>query len=535
MPPLSLGASLPGTQGLQLSRRHRRAAAAIITLGSFASILSTTVVNVAIPTLQRVFHAPLTDIQWILSGFLLGLSAVIPVSGYLSDRFGTKRVYLTSIALFAAFSVLCGSAWSTPSLIAFRVLQGLAGGMVMPVGMTILMGLSEPHERGRMMAVLGVPMLLAPALGPTIGGWLIQNSDWRLIFFVNVPVGILALVFGAVALRDSTPRRAGRIDLVGLLLATPGVTLLVFGLTQGSRAGWGAAPTVVPIAFGLLLIAVFVGWDLRHAHPLLDLRVFRDAGFSGAMVTNVIVASALFGAIFLVPVFTQEIQGYSALSAGLLLLPQGLAAAALMPISGILTDRIGARPVVLLGLTLMAVSTFWLTTVTIDTSTTTWVEVLTLRGAATGLTMMPAFTAAYVSIPAILLARATALANTIQRIASSLGIAILATVVEIRVRAHAPPQLREITLGAAHAAAGAGFDDTFWLAAGMILLGLPAAMLLRRPLGRTTTGGAPTAVSHPPLSLGTRIVAIALLVIAVAGLGYALTRTFYPAVPAPLS
>ena len=423
------------------SRRYRYLAAAVIALGSTSSILSSTVVNVAVPALQRVFSASLADIQWIITGYLLGLAAAIPVSGYLTDRFGSKRVYTYTLAAFTVTSLLCGFAWNTGSEIGFRVLQGLAGGMVMPVGMTILMRITPVHERGRMMGILGVPLLLAPALGPALGGYLLQVLDWRWIFWINVPAGALAIYFGNRLLRE-TPRLAGgRLDVVGLVLATPGIASVIFGFTQASTHGWGSARALLPLIAGGALVAAFVWWELRQEQPLLDIRVLNDSAFAAAMGVSVVLSFALFGPTFLIPVFLQQVQGYDTLGAGLLIAAQGIGAAAMMPLSGYLTDRFGARPVVFFGMAVMAAISILMTLATPQTSATAWVVLLGVRGLGMGFAMMPSFSAAYISLPPAAIGRATALSNTAQRVASSFGVAVLATVAASRVAAHLPPHL----------------------------------------------------------------------------------------------
>jgi EmrB/QacA subfamily drug resistance transporter len=474
------------------SRRYIFTAAGVVALGSAASILSSTVVNVAVPDLQATFHAGISDVQWILTAYLLGLSAVIPISGYVSDRFGTKRVYLVTLVAFTIASGLCGLAWNLQSEIAFRVIQGLAGGMVMPVGMTIIMRMAAPEERGRLMSILGVPLMLAPALGPTVGGWLIQVFNWRWVFWVNLPAGLLAIILGFFLLEAGRmPWVERKVDVIGLFLATPGVALVIYGLTQASGYGWSSWQALLPLSGGVLLVAGFVSWELRQEHPLLDMRVFRDAGFSASMVVGVIMASALFGAVFLMPVFMQEVQGKDTLQAGLLLAPQGLAAAAAMTISGTLSDRFGARPVVFAGVLALVAATLLLVQVSPATDNWSWVLITSARGIGMGFAMMPNFAAAYVTLPAEAIARATAVSNTLQRVASSFGIAVLATIVEGMIKAHLPAHqviaagghASQAALAAAvRAAAAKGFDDTFWLAAGIAGLALPASLLLRRPI-----------------------------------------------------
>jgi EmrB/QacA subfamily drug resistance transporter len=520
------------------SRRYIFTAAGVVALGSTASILSSTVVNVAVPDLQATFHAGITDVQWILTAYLLGLSAVIPISGYVSDRFGTKRVYLVTLVAFTIASGLCGLAWNLQSEIAFRVVQGLAGGMVMPVGMTIIMRMAAPEERGRLMSVLGVPLMLAPALGPTLGGWLIQVFDWRWVFWVNLPAGVLALVLGFFFLEAGRmPWVDRKIDLIGLFLATPGVALVIYGLTRASIDGWSSWQALVPLGGGLLLAAGFVRWELRQAHPLLDMTVFRDAAFSASMVVGVIMAMALFGAVFLIPVFMQEVQGKDTLQAGLLLAPQGLAAAASMTVSGVLTDRFGARPVVFVGVAALVASTLLLVNVTPATDNWSWVVIISARGLAMGFAMMPNFAAAYVTLPPAAIARATAVSNTLQRVASSFGIAVLATILEGRIKAHLPAHaalvagvhVSQATLAAAaRAAAAKGFDDTFWLSAGIAALALPASLLLRRPIPeaeRMLAEQAGTAIRHPALSGPVSAAFVAMLVASLAFLAFTIGKT----------
>lgn len=529
----SRGVAAPGVHSdvaaVQLDSRPRNIAATIIALGSIASILSSTTINIAIPTLQRVFNADLTEVQWVISGYLLGLAAVIPLSGYLSEKFGAKRVYLATLCSFIAASVLCGVARSIGSEIAFRVIQGMAGGMVMPVGMTMLMRMTPPQQRGRMMGFLGIPMLLAPAVGPAIGGLLIQYFDWQWIFWINIPVCALALGFGIKGLKDSEHTGRGRLDLVGLILCTPGVVAIIYGLTTASSgAGWGSLEVLGSTLGGLGLIGAFIVWELRQREPLLDLRIFRDAAFAGSSVVNVILGAALFGAVFVVPVFLQQVQGYGTLNAGLIIGAQGLGAALMMPLSGWLTDRFGARIVVFTGLATLTVASTLLTTITPETTAGLWVTLLLFRGIAMGFSMMPNQSAAYVTLAPSAIGRATAINNTLQRLASSIGIAVLASAATIRIGSHLA-SVQPAQLGgagalpvAARVATAAGLVDTLWLSVAISFLALPAALLLRRPLL-----GLPHGTPHPPLSTGLGRVAIALTALSIAGFLLALARTFY--------
>jgi EmrB/QacA subfamily drug resistance transporter len=491
-PPVGAPADRPGLD-------YKWIASGVVVIGALMSILNQTVVNVALPTLESDFNVSLTDIQWVVTAYALGLAAVIPLTGWLADRYGTKRVFLVSQILFALSSILCALAWSDASLIAFRVIQGLAGGLIMPIGMTILMMVSRPEERGRMMSVMGVPMLLGPVLGPLLGGWLVQGVSWRLIFVINVPIGVVGALLSAAYLRG----RAGssgsqRPDLGGLILGIPAVVAIVYGLSQPSSRGWGSPETILPLAGGTVLLLVFYLYELRQEAPLIEMRVFRDAAFSAAMLVNFLIALALFGTVLLVPLFLQQVQGYGALDAGVVLAAQGVAAAVVMPIGGLLTDRFGARQVVPFGLALLTGATIWLATLTPDTPR--WVVALMLagRGAGMGLSIMQAMSSAYITLAPRLIARATSVSQVVNRIGSALGVAIVATILSDRIVAHLPQLpggasavagsgLAKVHLPAAVknvllAQVAKGFDDTFWLMAGLTLLCFPMALLLRRPL-----------------------------------------------------
>src|SRR5919201_396334 len=241
--------------------RRLLAVAGVVVLGAVMSILDTTVVNVAINTLSRDFHTSLSTIQWIVTGYTLALATVIPLTGWGADRFGTKRLYMLSIALFITGSALSGIAWSATSLIVFRVLQGLGGGMLMPAGMTILTRAAGPQRVGRVMAIMGVPMLLGPILGPILGGWLVDDISWRWIFFINLPIGIAALTLALRVLPRDVAQPAHGLDTLGVVLLSPGLAAFIYGLAQSGNGGFGQAKVLVPALAGLVLLVAFV----RHA------------------------------------------------------------------------------------------------------------------------------------------------------------------------------------------------------------------------------------------------------------------------------
>src|SRR3954451_21280180 len=360
---------MAGQSGPGIDRALARLAAVVV-LGTIMSILDTTIVNVAIETLGRELHASLTSIQWVSTGYLLALATVIPLTGWTMERFGAKRAWMTSVVLFLAGSTLCGFAWSTESLIAFRVLQGFGGGMIMPIGQAILAQAAGPQRMGRIMSVIGVPTLLGPILGPVIGGLIVDNVSWRWIFFVNLPVGAIALALAARILpRAELSGRRVPLDFIGLLLLSPGLAFLIFGFSevgmQGTFMDWRVW---LGVGVGVVALAAFAWRALKvREGALIDLALFRHSGFASASGTTFTFGVPRFGAIMIPPLYYQVVRGQTALQAGLLLAPQGLGAAMAMPIAGRMTDRVGAGRIVPFGVVIALAGTAVYTQLTADT------------------------------------------------------------------------------------------------------------------------------------------------------------------------
>jgi EmrB/QacA subfamily drug resistance transporter len=470
--------------------------AGVATIGLIMAVLDTTIVNVALDTLSSDLHAPLGTIQWVSTAYLLSLAAVIPLSGWMTERFGSKRTWIASIVLFAVGSALCALATSAGELIAFRVLQGLGGGMLMPVGFTLIAQSAGPRHVGRALGLVGVPILLGPIFGPIIGGLIVDNAAWQWIFVVNIPVAVVAVVLAARVLRGDAGRAdAGALDWVGAALLCPGLAGIVFGLSETeSHGGIGHPIAFAPIAIGLALVALFVGHSLRVARPLIDLRLFRSRGFRAAATTTFFLGAALFGTLLVLPLYYQVSRGQSALNAGLLLAPQGIGAALMLPTSGALADRFGGGPVVVAGCSLMALATLPLAFVTDHTPYVLLGAVLFIRGLGLGASIQPATAAAYAVLETSQVPRATAALNTLRQIGGSIGTALLAVVLQHESAAAlssaggtggllAPlPAGERARIGAPVAAA---FAHTFMWAAVMALLAVaPAVALLRAERAR---------------------------------------------------
>ena len=405
--------------------------AAVVGLGGTMSSLDSTIVNVALDTLAREFGVSITGIQWVTTAYLLALAALIPVSGWATDRFGGKRVWLASAGLFLAGSMLSGTAWSVESLIGFRVLQGLGGAMLVPVGMTLVTRAAGRGRVGRVMGVLGVPVLLGPVLGPVLGGILVEHAGWRWIFYVNVPVGAVAIPLAARLLPRDEPRPCDRLDVRGLLLVSPGMTALVYGLAQGEASGgFASARALSPILLGTVLLTGFVLHARATANPLIDMRLFRRRPFVAAVGTNFCLGMGLFGVLFLLPLYYQGARGLSPVDAGLMMIPQGVGAALMIPFAGRITDRTGARPVVLTGLALIVIGTLPFAVTESSMPYPVLALALVVRGLGMGASTMPAMAGAYATLDPGDVARAASALNVLRRLGGSLGVALLSVVLE---------------------------------------------------------------------------------------------------------
>jgi EmrB/QacA subfamily drug resistance transporter len=477
----------------------------VVVLGVIMSILDTTIVNVALETLSRELSSPLSTIQWVSTGYLLSLAMTIPLSGWSSERFGAKPVWMASVALFGLGSALCGLAWSAGSLIAFRVLQGFGGGMIMPVGMSVLAQTAGPHRVGRVMSVIGVPMLLGPILGPVIGGLIVDNASWRWIFYVNIPIVVLALAL-AWRLLDPAHGRAdaGRLDRTGVALLCPGLAAMVFGLSEIETHGGITAPIAFgPMLAGLALIALFGIHAWRAERPLIDVRLLRGGDFRAASIAIVAVGGALFGAMLVLPLFYQVARGESALTAGLLMAPQGMGAALAMPLAGRLTDRVGGGRVAVVGVVLVTLATIPFAFVKADSSYVVLALVLFVRGIGFGSSMMPTMAAAYARLEHGAIPRATAMLNVMRQAGGAIGTALLAVVLQHEIRTHLgtagpgagplhriPPDVRARVADPLASA----FGHTFWWAVGMSLVALlPVVLLARRQAAPAPAAAAPAA------------------------------------------
>jgi EmrB/QacA subfamily drug resistance transporter len=454
---------------------------AVVIVGSIMSILDTTIVNVALDTLGRDLHASIADIQWVVTGYMLSLAAVIPVTGWAARRFGAKHVYITSLILFTLGSALCGTATSTNELIIFRVIQGIGGGMILPIGQLMMAEAAGPERMGRVMSIVAVPAMLAPILGPTIGGLIVDNASWRWIFFVNLPIGVIAVIAALRVLPNPTRQKTDKLDVRGLALMATGLPLLTYGLAEiGSTGSFTSTKVIVPCLLGLGLIGAFARHALRVPRPLLNLRLYRRPTFSSASFTMFCLGAALFGGMILLPLYWQGIRHQSVVDTGLLLAPQGLGMALVMPLAGKLTDRLGGGPLALFGVIVTTITTIPFGLIGAHTSVAYLSVAMFLRGVGIGFAFMPAMAAAFASLDRSELSDATPQLNVLQRVGGSIGTAVLAVVLQ-----------RALTGAITLSDKAAAYGTAFWVSGAMTALAIiPCIVLLRAERAARAAKGA---------------------------------------------
>jgi len=481
--------------------RELRNQATVVVLGTMMSILDTTIVVVALDSLRKDFHVSLSTIQWVTTGYLLALAIVIPLTGWVVDRFGARNAFLFAIGCFTIGSALCGFAWSAAALIGFRILQGLGGGMIMPIGQTILARAAGPERMGRVMGVVGVPTVLGPILGPVLGGLIVTVTTWRLVFWVNVPIGIVALILAYKVLPRGEHNAAHKLDVVGFALLSPGLAALVYGLSEVGVNGQTFATTKVWVllAAGLALIVIFCGWALRASVPLLDLRLFRHRTFSIASICIFLMGGALYGALFLLPFYYQVLRGQSALVAGLMMAPQGLGAITVMRWAGNRSDKVGARAVVPIGSAIIVLGTLAYTQVT--PTIPLWILAISLyvRGIGMGLAMMPLTAASYRGLSHGDVPRATTTTSILRQIGGSVATAAFAVLLQREFEkviplqrqikeaelAHDATRAHELSVQAANQLSH-GFGMTFWWVVALSTAAILPTLFLP---GNTKRGG----------------------------------------------
>lgn len=430
----------------QESGAYKWIALLAIVIGTFAAVLNNSLLNVALPKLTSVMGSTTDTMQWVLTGYMLASAIMIPFSGYAGDRFGYKKVFIGSLMAFTVGTVLCSIAWSDTTLILFRILQGLGGGLIMPVGMTVIYTLIPRNQIGMALGLWGISAMIAPAIGPTLSGFIVEHYSWRVLFILNIPVGIIAVFMGMILLKE-TPKKPGvTLDRAGAVLSVIAFGTLLLALSKGQAEGWTSfyIVSLFFVAFFSLVLLVWV--ELGQEDPLLEVRLFANPIFTLSVVVSCLVTVGMFGGIFLMPIYLQNIQGLSAVQTGLLLLPQSVAMAIMMPISGKLFDKVGIVPIGLIGLTIIGITTYELHNLAIETPNH-WLNVLlTIRGIGIGFCMQPLSTVGLNAVPPKLIGQASPLSNVTRQVVGSMAIAVFTVIMSQRTSFHAAAIIDTVSL-----------------------------------------------------------------------------------------
>ena len=407
---------------------YKHIVAVTFVVAVFMDVLDVTIVNVALPTIGKEFGASETGLEWVVTGYLLSLAVSIPASGWLGDRFGTKRVFLFALAMFTLGSALCGLSWNMGALIAFRVVQGVGGGMLVPVGTAMLFRAYPPDERARASSILSIPSVLAPALGPVLGGIITTHTSWRYIFLINLPVGVAAFVFGLLYLKESVEPAAGAFDLKGFLLSATGFSLVIFGLSEVPRHGWSSPIAVIPTVAGLVVVAILVLYELRQTAPMLAVRLYVNRGFRSANIVGFFGMGAFIGSIFVLPLFLQLFRGLTPQESGLTTFTQALGFIAVSRFVGLAYMRVGPRRLMVAGLALSSLINLAFLWVDQDTNLW-WIRLIMFgRGLCLPLLFIPLQALAFATISPADTGRASSLFSTQRQMASAVGVAMLGAI-----------------------------------------------------------------------------------------------------------
>lgn len=448
--------------------------AGILVLGAMAPLLDSTVVNVAIRTLGRELAVSVSTVQWVSTGYLLALAMAVPITGWTVERYGAKRMWLTALVLFLVGSVLSGLAWDIGSLIVFRVVQGIGGGLMLPILQTLLMRAAGGRPIGKLMAVITLPALVGPILGPVVGGLILGHLSWRWIFYINVPICLAAIVLAWRSLAADPPRRGHRLDVVGLLLLSPALAALIYGLSQvGDQGGFDHPQVLVPLLAGVLLLGGFLWHALHTDAPLIDLRLFRTRAFAASSTLLFLSGLAMFGSMLLLPLYYQQVRGASVVAAGVLLAPQGVGSL-LARAAGGLTDRIGPRPVILAGIVLTALGTVPFAMADQHTNGLLLAAAQVVRGVGLSAATMAVMIGAFNGLPREQIPHASSTTRIMQQVGGSFGTAVLAVILQTQLADHPGP-----------AGQALAFGHTFTLALAFTALAVVPALLLprfRRPV-----------------------------------------------------
>lgn len=413
-----------------------KAVVAVLILGMFVSILNQTIINVALPPLMNEFNVSTSTAQWLITGFMLVNGILVPISAFLVSRFTYRKLFIAAMLFFTVGSIICATSGNFTMMMTGRVIQAVGAGILMPVGMNIFMTLFPPNKRGAAMGLLGVAMILAPAIGPTVTGWVIENYSWNLMFYGMFVIGLIITFLSFKFFTLAQPVSKTKLDVFGVISSSIGLGSLLYGFSEAGNNGWTSAEVVITLIIGVIGLAVFIWRELTTDNKMLDLQVFKYPTFTFTLVINAIVTMALFGGMLLLPVYLQNIRGFTPMESGLLLLPGSLIMGIMGPVAGKLFDKYGIRPLAIVGLAITTFATYKFTTLSMDTPYSVIMTDYIIRSIGMSFIMMPIMTAGMNALPMKLISHGTATQNTSRQVAGSIGTAILITLMTQQTTAH---------------------------------------------------------------------------------------------------
>lgn len=409
---------------------------AALLFGMFIAILNQTLLNVALPKINTEFNISASTGQWLMTGFMLVNGILIPITAYLFNKYSYRKLFLVALVLFTIGSLICAISMNFPIMMVGRVLQAIGAGVLMPLGSIVIITIYPPEKRGAAMGTMGIAMILAPAIGPTLSGYIVQNYHWNVMFYGMFIIGIIAILVGFVWFKLYQYTTNPKADIPGIIFSTIGFGALLYGFSEAGNKGWGSVEIETMFAIGIIFIILFVIRELRMKAPMLNLEVLKFPTFTLTTVINMVVMLSLYGGMILLPIYLQNLRGFSALDSGLLLLPGSLIMGLLGPFAGKLLDTIGLKPLAIFGIAVMTYATWELTKLNMDTPYMTIMGIYVLRSFGMAFIMMPMVTAAINALPGRLASHGNAFLNTMRQLAGSIGTAILVTVMTTQTTQH---------------------------------------------------------------------------------------------------
>nr|WP_245690191.1 DHA2 family efflux MFS transporter permease subunit [Sediminibacillus albus] len=456
----------------------------ILVLGAFVAILNQTLMNIALPVMMVDLDITENTAQWLTTVFMLVNGILIPITAFLMERFSTRKLFLTAISLFAIGTFICGISPSFFLIIIGRIVQAAGAGIMMPLLTNVILSLFPLEKRGGAMGLIGLAMMFAPAIGPTLSGWIVQNYSWRLLFFIVLPIAVIDLILAYFLLRNVTKLSNPKVDIPSIILSTFAFGGLLYGFSTAGNSGWSDTGVLISLATGTMAMAIFIFRQLKLSNPMLEFRVFKYNMFTLTTIINVVVTMAMFASMILVPLYLQIVRGFTPLESGLLLLPGAIISGIMSPITGKLFDKIGARPLALVGLGITAVTTFFFTDLTDSTTYMHMMVIYSARMVGISMIMMPIMTAGLNQLPRRLYSHGTAMANTLRQVSGAIGTAFLVTVMSNRRTTHLsefiPNEAANPELYAFQHATIEGINDSFMVATAFAVLGFALSFFLKK-------------------------------------------------------